>query len=66
MVRPRRLSLPNASSQETRIADSIPSAVQGDGSPEPPRRRPSPVTWRVPWAMTSMSRDEVPTSSAVT
>jgi len=56
---------PKTRSQLTRIAVSTPSAVQGLGSPDPPRLRDSPVTCGVIEAMTSMSRADVPTSSAV-
>ena len=56
---------PKTRSQHTPIAAWTPSAVHGLGSPDPPRRRDSPVTWRVAEAMTSMSRADVPTSSAV-
>ena len=40
--------------------------VKGLGSPEPPRPRARPATWRVCCAITAMSRLDVPTSSAVT
>ena len=65
IVRPSSDAEPKTRSQQTRIAASTPSAVHGLGSPDPPRRRDSPVTWLVVDAMTSMSRDDVPTSSAV-
>ncbi len=55
----------NTRSQQARIADSTPSAVNGLGSPEPPCRRGSPATCSVRCAITRMSRLEVPTSSAV-
>ena len=64
-VRPRTDGAPKACSHETSIATWTPSAVHGDGSPEPPRRRDRPVTFCVCWAMTVMSRADVPTSSAV-
>ena len=57
--------VPKTRSQQTRIATSTPSAVHGLGSPEPPRRRERPLTWLVVEEITSMSRDDVPTSSAV-
>ena len=65
IVRPSSDGEPKTRSQQTPIAVSTPSAVHGLGSPEPPRRRDSPVTWFVVDAMTSMSRADVPTSSAV-
>ena len=63
--RPASEVLPKARSQVARIAASTPSAVNGLGSPEPPRDRTRPVTCRVRCAITVMSRDDVPTSSAV-
>jgi len=65
-VRPASDDEPKTRSQQTAIAASTPSAVQGLGSPEPPRARVRPVTWLVVVAIVSMSRDAVPTSSAVT
>ncbi len=65
-LRPSRAPLPVARSSAARTAASTPSAVNGLGSPEPPRRRESPATWSVCSAITVMSRLEVPTSSAVT
>ena len=65
-VRPFSDAVPNASAHETSIATCTPSAVHGDGSPEPPLRRERPLTCEVCPAMTVMSRAAVPTSSAVT
>jgi len=63
--RPFSESEPSARSHDASTAASTHSAVNGLGSPDPPRARARPDTWRVPSAMTVMSRDEVPTSSAV-
>src|SRR5919108_625623 len=63
--RPFSEAVPSARSTEASTAVSTPSAVNGLGSPEPPRERASPETCAVPSAITVMSRAEVPTSSAV-
>jgi hypothetical protein len=47
------------------IASCTPCAVNGLGSPDPPRARESPVTCLVVSAITVMSREAMPTSSAV-
>ena len=47
MLRPRSEPSPNARSQAARIAASTPRAVNGLGSPEPPRLRASPATCAV-------------------
>jgi hypothetical protein len=65
IVRPSSDGAPKTRSQQTRIAVSTPSAVHGLGSPEPPWWRERPDTWLVTDAMSCMSRDDVPTSSAV-
>ena len=64
-LRPSSEVLPNTRSQATRMAASTPSAVDGLGSPEPPRSTASPVTCWVTSAIVRMSGSEVPTSSAV-
>src|ERR1700722_3685922 len=46
--RPSNESEPNARRQQARIAVSTPRAVNGDGSPEPPRARARPATKLVP------------------
>ena len=47
-----------------RIACSTPTAVTGEGSPDPPRATSTPVTQGVTSAMASMSAVVAPTSSA--
>ena len=64
-VRPFSEVSPNARSQLASTAAWTPSAVYGDGSPEPPRDCARPLTCFVASAITVMSRDDVPTSSAV-
>jgi hypothetical protein len=64
-VRPFIDVVPKARSTLASSAARTPRAVAGEGSPEPPRERARPLTWPVVWAITLMSRDDVPTSSAV-
>jgi hypothetical protein len=63
--RPFRSGEPNARSHVAWIACRTPSAVNGLGSPDPPRRRLRPLTCAVARAIVVMSRADVPTSSAV-
>ena len=65
-VRPFSSRLPKRRSQQARIAASTPRAVNGLGSPLPPRAFDRPVTCSVPSAIVAMSVELVPTSSAVT
>ena len=65
IVRPASDGDPKTRSQQTSIAVCTPSAVHGLGSPEPASRRERPVTWLVDSEIVAMSRDDVPTSSAV-
>jgi hypothetical protein len=65
-VRPFSEASPNACAQVVLIATSTPSAVNGLGSPEPPRLVARPETCLVVSAITGMSRLPIPTSSAVT
>ncbi len=64
-VRPARSTVPKARWHAARIAACTPAAVNGLGSPAPPRSTGMPVTWVVRVAISTMSSVAVPTSSAV-
>ncbi len=63
--RPARDGAPHKRSATARMAQSTPSAVADDGSPDPPRSSLTPDTWVVTVRTRSMSAWVVPTSSAV-
>ena len=62
---PRAKSFPSLNSTHASMPRRTPSAVNGDGSPDPPCDGSTPVTCLVTVRMTSMSSRPVPLSSAV-